>query len=162
MVMALIFLRHAYSRHLLKSKSQARRGTLVLGKRFVSMHDFFARFATTAANWCGHASAFAIALAIVLLWVVTGPIFDYSDTWQLVINTLTTVVTFLIVFLIQNSQNRDTLAIQAKLDELIRSGNGANRYIGIEELSEKDLEALRDKCRQRAQRDSAHDLGAAE
>lgn len=128
-------------------------GTLVRAKRSMRMHEFFTRFATTAAHWCGHASAFVIALAVVLLWAAAGPIFDYSDTWQLVINTSTTVVTFLIVFLIQNSQNRDSLAIQAKLDEIIRSGKGANRYIGIEELSEEELEALRETCRQRARQD---------
>ena len=101
------------------------------------------------ASWAGHSSAFALALAIIIVWAVTGPLFGWSDTWQLVINTGTTIVTFLMVFLIQNAQNRDASAIQAKLDELIRATRARNEFIGIEHLSEaqllrvlKSLEAL--------------------
>jgi low affinity Fe/Cu permease len=80
----------------------------------------------------------------VAVWAVLGPVFHYSDTWQLVINTGTTIITFLMVFLIQNSQNRDSAAIQVKLDELIRAGAGKNFFVGIEHLTEQELERLRD------------------
>ena len=86
----------------------------------------------------------------VIVWAALGPLFGFSDTWQLVINTGTTIVTFLTVFLIQNTQNRDGAAIQAKLDELVRVSSGANRYIGIETLTEEKLEQLRERCRLRA------------
>jgi low affinity Fe/Cu permease len=87
---------------------------------------------------------------MIVVWALTGPLFGFSDTWQLIINTGTTIVTFLMVFLIQNTQNRDNAAIQAKLDELILVGAAPNRYIGIETLTEEELEELREKCRQRA------------
>ena len=101
------------------------------------------RFALAATEWTGHSSAFAIALFAVIAWLVTGPLFNYSDTWQLVINTATTIVTFLMVFLIQRAQNKDAKAIQLKLNELVGGTSGAsNRLIDIEELSEEELEAL--------------------
>lgn len=104
----------------------------------------FARFASHASSWAGHYLAFVIALAIVLVWAATGPIFGFSNTWQLVINTGTTVVTFLMVFLIQNSQNRDSKAIHLKLDELIRSSEKANNaLIDAEEDDDVRLEELR-------------------
>jgi low affinity Fe/Cu permease len=88
--------------------------------------------------------AFLIAIAVILVWLVTGPIFGFSDTWQLVINTGTTIVTFLMVFLIQNTQNRDSVAMQLKLDELIRALHGAhNALLDLEELAEGDLEKIR-------------------
>ena len=101
------------------------------------------------AKWASHASGrpatFFLAIAVVVLWGLTGPIFDYSDTWQLVINTSTTIVTFLMVFLIQSTQNRDTAAIQVKLDELIRTSEGAhNALLDLEELGEEELERIRD------------------
>ena len=100
----------------------------------------FDRIAKHVAAWTGRTTAFAIALAIIIVWALTGPLFGWSDTWQLVINTGTTVVTFLMVFLIQNAQNRDASAIQAKLDELIRAvGHARNEFIGIEHLSERQL-----------------------
>jgi low affinity Fe/Cu permease len=86
----------------------------------------------------------------VIVWAVTGPIFRFSDTWQLVINTGTTIITFLMVFLIQNSQNRDSAAIQVKLDELIRTGTVQNSFVGIEHLSADELEELRSRCEERA------------
>jgi len=86
---------------------------------------------------------------VILVWAVSGPIFHFSDTWQLIINTGTTIVTFLMVFLIQNTQNRDGAAIQAKLDELVRTSSAANRYVGIEELTEEELDDLRKTCRDR-------------
>jgi low affinity Fe/Cu permease len=107
------------------------------------MNRIFERFSAGVAMACGQPGAFILALAIVVVWATTGPIFNWSDTWQLVINTGTTIVTFLMVFLIQNAQNRDASAIQAKLDELIRAGGRArNEFIGIEHLSEPELVAL--------------------
>ena len=101
------------------------------------------------------ALTFLLAAGVVLLWALSGPIFHYSDTWQLVINTGTTIVTFLMVFLIQNSQNRDSAAIQVKLDELIRVSTAHNSFIGIEHLSDDELEEIRTKCERRAQAEKA-------
>jgi low affinity Fe/Cu permease len=103
---------------------------------------------TRAAKWASHASGrpttFIIALAIIVIWAVTGPIFHFSDTWQLVINTGTTIITFLMVFLIQNTQNRDTEALQIKLDELIRAmGSAQNVVLDLEELDDEELEEFR-------------------
>src|SRR5690242_16340291 len=94
---------------------------------------------------------------LILVWAVTGPYFGFSDTWQLVINTGTTIVTFLMVFLIQNTQNRDGAAIQAKLDELIRASAAQNRYIGIEQLTEEELDELRHRCEARARAEAVAD-----
>lgn len=102
----------------------------------------FTRFAVTVSEWTGKPSIFVLALFLVILWGVTGPIFDYSDTWQLVINTSTTIVTFLMVFLLQNAQTRDTRAIQAKLNELILTSAAEDRFVGIENLDEEDLKHL--------------------
>ena len=104
----------------------------------------FTRFAKWTARTMGRPSSFVIAVAVILLWAVTGPLFHFSDTWQLVINTSTTVVTFLMVFLIQNTQNRDAEAIQIKLDELIRAMEGAhNALLDLEELEQADLDRIR-------------------
>ena len=101
------------------------------------------RLAYRATRWTGRPTAFAIAVAIVLVWLATGPVFHYSNTWQLVINTGTTVVTFLMVFLIQHAQNKDTRAIELKLNELVAAMPGAsNRLIDVEALSEQELETL--------------------
>ena len=100
--------------------------------------------AKRVSSWCGRPGTFLLALGVIAVWVITGPIFGFSDTWQLVINTGTTIVTFLMVFLIQNTQNRDTVAIQLKLDELIRATRGAhNALLDLEELDEKLLEEFR-------------------
>ena len=106
--------------------------------------SFFNQFANYTAHMSGHPLTFTAAVAVILVWAVTGPIFGYSDTWQLVINTGTTIVTFLMVFLIQNTQNRDSKMIQLKLDELIRAQAGAEtRLIDMDNMCEADLEGLR-------------------
>jgi low affinity Fe/Cu permease len=105
---------------------------------------WFTVFAKKVEHVTGHPATFAAAVALIVIWGVTGPIFGYSDTWQLVINTGTTIVTFLMVFLIQNSQNRDTGAIQTKLDEIIRALEGAhNALLDLEELDEEEIEHIR-------------------
>jgi low affinity Fe/Cu permease len=104
----------------------------------------FSKFAKWIARMSGHPSAFGLAVFVIAAWLATGPVFGYSDTWQLVINTGTTIVTFLMVFLIQNTQNRDGEAMQLKLDEIIRSLEGAhNVLLDMEELEEKELEHIR-------------------
>jgi low affinity Fe/Cu permease len=110
----------------------------------------FSDFAAAVARAAGRPATFAASLALIAVWALTGPLFHYSDTWQLIINTGTTIVTFLMVFLIQNTQNRDGAAIQAKLDELIRASAAQNAYIGIEHLSEEELDVLRARCEARA------------
>jgi low affinity Fe/Cu permease len=108
------------------------------------MQKFFSKVASTTAVWMGQPSAFIGATAACIIWAISGPIFHYSDTWQLVINTATTVATFLAVFLIQNSQNRDGAAIQAKLDELLRAVEHAReQFIGIEHLTDQQIELVR-------------------
>jgi low affinity Fe/Cu permease len=106
----------------------------------------------------GHPSAFGVALLLILVWALTGPLFGFSDTWQLVINTGTTIVTFLMVFLIQNTQNRDSGAIQLKLDELIRATQGAhNAVLDLEELTQEDLEKF-GKLYQKLATDARNDV----
>ena len=108
------------------------------------MDRFFTRIATAISVIAGQPLTFLLAVGIILVWAVTGPIFHFSDTWQLIINTGTTIVTFLMVFLIQNSQNRDGAAMQAKLDELLRAVEKAReKFIGIEHLTDQQIELIR-------------------
>jgi low affinity Fe/Cu permease len=125
-------------------KSPAQKESGGLGK-------IFGDIANRTSQAAGRASTFMIAAGIVIVWAVTGPLFNYSDTWQLVINTGTTIITFLMVFLIQNSQNRDSAAIQVKLDELIRVSTAHNSFVGIEHLTDEELEDIRTKCERRAE-----------
>src|SRR5436190_22543258 len=106
-------------------------------------HNIFERISRQCTHFTGSTAAFIIAVAIIIVWIVTGPLFDYSDTWQLVINTGTTIVTFLMVFLIQRAQNKDSRAVHLKLNELIASVPGpSNRLVDVEHLSEEDLKTL--------------------
>jgi len=114
---------------------------------------WFTRFANNAAQVTGHPSAFLIAAIVVAVWAITGPLFKFSDTWQLVINTGTTIITFLMVFLIQNTQNRDSEAMHVKMDELIRAFEGAhNALLDLEELEDDDLDAVRERYRKLAEK----------
>jgi low affinity Fe/Cu permease len=106
---------------------------------------WFSKIATETADGSGRPWAFGIAGIFVIGWLLTGPIFHFSDTWQLVMNTISSVVTFLMVFLIQNAQNRESIALQLKLDELIRVTEARNKLVGIERLSEPELESMRDE-----------------
>ena len=117
----------------------------------------FANFAAVIARATGKPLTFILSVALILAWAVSGPLFGFSDTWQLVINTGTTIVTFLMVFLIQNTQNRDGAAIQTKLDELIRASAAQNLFVGIEHLTEEELDELRKKCEARAKAETVAD-----
>ncbi len=120
----------------------------------------FVQFSNFVAHASGKPLTFVLAVFLIAVWGVTGPLFHYSDAWQLVINTGTTIVTFLMVFLIQNTQNRDGAAIQTKLDELIRASAAQNVYIGIEHLTDEELDELRAKCEARARSERSGDEAA--
>jgi low affinity Fe/Cu permease len=118
-----------------------------------AMRKAFTRFANKVSEWVGSPYAFIICVFFVVVWAVSGPLFGFSDTWQLAINTSTTIITFLMVFLIQNTQNRDNGALHAKLDELIRAMVDAdNEYIGIEHLTDMELKVILQKVEQNARR----------
>ena len=130
------------------------------GKTAVQPTAWYSRFAKSAAQFCGRPRVFALAVGVIALWIASGPLFGFSDTWQLVINTGTTIVTFLMVFLIQNTQNRDTEAIQIKLDELIRATQGAhNALLDLEELEGETLDAFRTRYQALAGRARARLIG---
>ena len=126
----------------------------------VTSRSLFTRFAQAIARAAGRPLSFTLAAIIIAVWAVSGPLFKFSDTWQLVINTGTTIVTFLMVFLIQNAQNRDAAAIQAKLDELIRASRARNSFVGLEHLTEEELELIREQCEQRAKAEGSGKAGA--
>jgi len=114
------------------------------------LNRIFSDIAQVTSRQVGRAWVFTLAVATIVVWAVTGPFFNFSDTWQLVINTGTTIVTFLMVFLIQNSQNRDAAAIQVKLNELIRVSKAHNSFVGVEHLTDEELQEIRTKCENRA------------
>ena len=126
--------------------------------------NFFSSFATMFADLSGKPFTFVAALALVLVWAVSGPFFGYSETWQLVINTTTTIITFLMVFVLQNSQNRDGKALQAKLDELILTSQAANKFVGIEKLEEGELREMSKALAEKAEcvEEKADEKSAAE
>jgi len=119
------------------------------------MDRLFASFANQVARIAGSPTTFLLCVAVVVVWAATGPMFGFSETWQLIINTGTTIVTFLMVFLIQNTQNRDGLALQTKLDELIRSSDAQDEFMGIEKLTDKELVVLHQKCEAAARQSQA-------
>ena len=123
----------------------------------MSLDRMFTTASNAVARAAGAPTSFLICSVVVIVWAVSGPFFGFSDTWQLVINTGTTIVTFLMVFLIQNTQNRDGAAIQAKLDELIRASASQNAFIGIEHLTQAEVEEFRTKCAARAAAATAGD-----
>ncbi len=113
----------------------------------------FTRFSTAVSEWTGRPVVFVLAVAAILAWALTGPVFGFSETWQLVVNTGTTIITFLMVFVLQNAQSRDTRAIQTKLDEIILTSRAENRFIGIENLDEEELKRLNALLGEAAKRD---------
>jgi low affinity Fe/Cu permease len=116
----------------------------------MTLSEHFTHGASAVSRATGRPVTFALCCLVVIVWAICGPVFGYSDTWQLIINTGTTIITFLMVFLIQNTQNRDGAAIQTKLDELIRTSKAQNIFVGIENLTEEELDAIREKCEARA------------
>ncbi|NSY14819.1 low affinity iron permease family protein [Agrobacterium vitis] len=115
------------------------------------MNSLFSKFATKIADLSGKPATFVTAVVLVLVWALSGPFFGYSETWQLVINTSTTIVTFLMVFVLQNSQNRDGKALQAKLDELILTSQAQNKFVGIEKLDEQQLREMSESLAEKAE-----------
>ncbi|HEY8962416.1 MAG TPA: low affinity iron permease family protein [Luteolibacter sp.] len=112
----------------------------------MAQKSWYSKFTKVASKFCGRPLVFVLAVAIILVWLISGPLFGYSDTWQLVINTATTIITFLMVFLIQSTQNRDTEALHIKLDELIRATQGAhNAMLDLEEMEEEKLDEVRER-----------------
>lgn len=115
------------------------------------MTKFFSDFATKTSKLAGRPATFVLAVALVVIWAVSGPLFGFSEVWQLVINTSTTIITFLMIFVLQNSQNRDGEALQAKLDVLILTSAAQNKFVGVEKLDERELDKLKESLEARAQ-----------
>ena len=146
-------------RALARSDAEKKSDTRKQPEKKSSWSEMFSVAACATAHWTGKPIAFLIATGLVIVWALTGPLFHYSDTWQLVINTSTTIITFLMVFLIQNTQNRDTMALQLKLSELILAMNDAeNRFAKAEDMSDEELEKLHEELRRQAE----HTLGTLE
>jgi low affinity Fe/Cu permease len=144
----------------LVSKEAARAASAASGGNGgLPLSRMFATIAEVTAREVGRAWVFGLALGVVIVWAIRGPFFGFSDTWQLVINTGTTIVTFLMVFLIQNAQNRDNAAIQVKLNELIRVGKAQNSFVGVEHLTEEELEEIRATVEARAKAASSQRAG---
>src|SRR5215213_8290404 len=143
----------------LAKRAKSKGGTAPQGKASAEANGGLSRtfgdIANKTSQAAGRAATFMLAAGVIAVWAITGPLFQYSDTWQLVINTGTTIVTFLMVFLIQNSQNRDSAAIQVKLDELIRVSAVQNSFVGIEHLTDDELDEIRTKCELRANAEKA-------
>ncbi len=125
----------------------------------MTMKEAFGNAADRVAKATGHPVTFMLCCLVIVVWAACGPVFHYSDTWQLIINTGTTIITFLMVFLIQNTQNRDSAALQAKLDELLRSSAAQNAFIGIEHLSQDEVDKFRAQCAASAARATADVAG---
>jgi low affinity Fe/Cu permease len=132
------------------NRQAARAASAAAGNGKYPLSRMFATVAEVTAREVGRAWVFALAIGVIIVWAISGPFFDLSDTWQLVVNTGTTIVTFLMVFLIQNAQNRDGAAIQVKLNELIRVSRAQNSFVGIEHMTEEELDDIRAKCEARA------------
>jgi low affinity Fe/Cu permease len=140
-----------------RANSQVPRGASQAKHNAKTWSHLFSRMATSTAQFAGKPLAFVVAVLVVAAWAITGPLFDYSDTWQLVINTSTTIVTFLMVFLIQHTQNRDTLVLQLKLSELIIAVRQAeNQLATIEDMTEEELEELHEQFRRRSEEALRH------
>lgn len=132
----------------MKQRNHQRHGLSGEGQQRLTLREFFRKFAHKIAEAVGSPGAFISAVAIIIVWAFSGPVFHFSDTWQLIINTGTTIITFLMVFLIQNTQNRDSRAVHLKLDELIRSVQGARNWmIDLEDLSDEEIDAFRKEFR---------------
>src|SRR3954463_14637632 len=148
-----------------RNPDRSRRLSLQSGASSQADPMWFTKIFTELASHVAHATGkpitFLLCVLTIVIWAVSGPYFGFSDTWQLIINTGTTIVTFLMVFLIQNTQNRDGAAIQAKLDELIRASAAQNLFVGIERLTEEELEELRQKCEARAKAEAVADQAEA-
>ncbi|PKQ29150.1 MAG: hypothetical protein CVT60_06880 [Actinobacteria bacterium HGW-Actinobacteria-10] len=126
------------------------------------MNESFRRFAQLVSKAAGHAAAFILGLVVIVVWVFSGPLFDYSDTWQLVINTGTTIVTFLMVFVLQNTQNRDNQAVQLKLDELLRAVHDAREsFIDLEELPDRAIEKVSEELHELRDEEAPAGAGAS-
>lgn len=126
-----------------KTKNNGKKTEKINNKPPNHLTSFFNRFSATVTKVTGGVYAFIVAILIVLIWGVTGPLFQFSDTWQLVINTGTTIVTFLMVFVIQHSQNKDTVALQLKLDELLAASGASNKLINVEDLTDEELDVMK-------------------